>query len=122
MQCLLCEDVGLMLTLCVCLAFLWEQMYPKIMKELLRVLRVGGRAGERVTWLATCVPCCSLTFGVCCWLFASSVLLIIAKNLFLSSIQHLPLLQVVQEHEVNIGGLRGIIFILEKQNSTSSAT
>lgn len=50
-----------------------------------------------------------------------AVLLIIAKNLFLSSIQHLPLLQVVKEYEVNIGGIRGVIFILEKQRSTSCA-
>uniref|UniRef100_K3X044 Ribosomal RNA large subunit methyltransferase K/L-like methyltransferase domain-containing protein n=1 Tax=Globisporangium ultimum (strain ATCC 200006 / CBS 805.95 / DAOM BR144) TaxID=431595 RepID=K3X044_GLOUD len=62
-----------------------NKIYPKLMKELIRVLRDGGRA----------------------------VILVMSKKLFLSSFQHLPF-RVAQVHEVNIGGLAGGIYVLEK--------
>lgn len=94
------------------------------MKELLRVLRVGGRAGECHAdyYWTVCYVYSDYAHCICILFVYATVLLIIAKNLFLSSIQHLPLLQVVQEYEVNIGGLRGVIFILEKQKGTTCGT
>ncbi|KAF1323994.1 Thump domain-containing protein 3 isoform x1, partial [Globisporangium splendens] len=66
-----------------------NKIYPKLMKELIRVLRDGGRA----------------------------VILVMSKKLFLSSFQHLPFC-VAQVHEVNIGGLAGGIYVLEKTTAT----
>ncbi|KAF1315104.1 Thump domain-containing protein 3 isoform x1, partial [Globisporangium splendens] len=66
-----------------------NKIYPKLMKELIRVLRDGGRA----------------------------VILVMSKKLFLSSFQHLPF-RVAQVHEVNIGGLAGGIYVLEKTTAT----
>lgn len=48
------------------------------------------------------------------------MLLVIAKKLFLSSLQHLPELEIVHDYEVNIGGIRGDIFVLVKRASASS--
>lgn len=42
------------------------------------------------------------------------VLLVMSKKLFKGCIKNLPAFQVVNEFEVNIGGLGGGIYILEK--------
>ncbi|KAE9269937.1 hypothetical protein PF008_g30736 [Phytophthora fragariae] len=59
-------------------------MYPKVFKELLRVLRPDGRA----------------------------VLLVMSKKLFKGVVKDLPF-RVVAEHMVSIGGLGGGIYVIE---------
>ncbi|RMX65911.1 hypothetical protein DD238_004935 [Peronospora effusa] len=68
-----------------------NKMYPKIFKELLRVLRPDGRA----------------------------VLLVMSKKLFKGAVKDLPC-HVVDEHRVNIGGLGGGIYILEPTTSVTN--
>ncbi|KAG7387105.1 hypothetical protein PHYPSEUDO_014759 [Phytophthora pseudosyringae] len=69
-----------------------NKMYPKIFKELLRVLRPDGRA----------------------------VLLVMSKKLFKGAIQDLPF-RVVAEHMVSIGGLGGGIYVIEPAPSIRPA-
>ncbi|KAE8951900.1 hypothetical protein PR001_g33526, partial [Phytophthora rubi] len=61
-----------------------NKMYPKVFKELLRVLRPDGRA----------------------------VLLVMSKKLFKGVVKDLPF-RVVAEHMVSIGGLGGGIYVIE---------
>ncbi|OWZ14202.1 hypothetical protein PHMEG_00012349, partial [Phytophthora megakarya] len=61
-----------------------NKMYPKVFKELLRVLRPDGRA----------------------------VLLVMSKKLFKGAVKDLPF-RVVAEHMVSIGGLGGGIYVIE---------
>ncbi|KAG3121952.1 hypothetical protein PI126_g24347, partial [Phytophthora idaei] len=57
-------------------------MYPKVFKELLRILHLDGRA----------------------------VLLVMSKKLFKGAVKDLPF-RVVAEHMVSIGGLGGGIYV-----------
>ncbi|KAG7398684.1 hypothetical protein PHYBOEH_010634 [Phytophthora boehmeriae] len=68
-----------------------NKMYPKVFKELLRVLRPDGRA----------------------------VLLVMSKKLFKGAVKDLPF-RVVAEHTVSIGGLGGGIYVIEPAASTSA--
>ncbi|KAF4318126.1 hypothetical protein BBO99_00007478 [Phytophthora kernoviae] len=70
-----------------------NKMYPRVFKELLRVLRPDGRA----------------------------VLLVMSKKLFKGAVKDLPF-RVVAEHTVSIGGLGGGIYVIEPAASTSEAT
>ncbi|ETO64432.1 hypothetical protein F444_17987 [Phytophthora nicotianae P1976] len=68
-----------------------NKMYPKVFKELLRVLRPDGRA----------------------------VLLVMSKKLFKGVVKDLPV-RVVAEHMVSIGGLGGGIYVIEPATAAPS--
>lgn len=78
------------------------------------MLRDDGRAGACSRWFGLETgPSWTLTVSK----YASvspAVLLIMSKKLFKGCIQGLAGFRVVAEHEVNIGGLGGGIYILEK--------